>query len=124
MSIALTIDIPSTASTTLEEQYAVVPPGTWAIGYAAWAPATAAAAGDGTNNANVTLATADGAGGAFTVIATLTGNAVAYAVDVARVFSTSRQRVSGGNLIRVAKTVTGTGGTIDGRAIVYLEKVN
>jgi hypothetical protein len=88
-------------------------------------PSTTAAAGDGSNNCNVTLSTADGAGGSPTVQATLTGNAVAFTINVPREFEVaSGLTVTGGQVFTVAKTITGTGGTIDGDASIVLEKVN
>jgi hypothetical protein len=123
--IALTLYFPATTSTTLETRSVRVPAGTWRVVEAHFVPSTTAAAGDGSNNCNVTLSTADGAGGSATVQATLTGNAVAFTINVPREFEVaSGLTVTGGQVFTVAKTVTGTGGTIDGDAVIVLEKVN
>lgn len=123
--ICLDINFPSTASTTLETRSVRVPTGTWRVVEAHFTPSTTAAAGDGTNNANVTLSTADGEGGSATVQGTISGNGTAFTINEPRSFGVaSGLTVTGGQVLIVAKTVTGTGGTIDGAAQVVLEKVN
>jgi hypothetical protein len=124
--IALNLYFPATTSTTLETRSVRIPTGTWRLVEAAFTPSTTAAAGDGSNNCNVTLSSADGAGGSPSLLSTLTGNAVAFTINVPRAFSISPAGtvLTGGQVLILAKTVTGTGGTIDGDLSVVLEKVN
>ncbi len=121
----LNIYFPSTASTTLETRSVRVPTGKWRVVGAHFTPATTAAAGDGSNNVNATLSTADGAGGSATVRATLSGNGAAFTINVPREFVlASGLTVDGGQVLILAKTITGTGGVLDGDCQVVLEKVN
>jgi hypothetical protein len=124
-TIALNETFPSTATTTLEQRYIAIPQGTWRLASAYFCPATTAAAGDGTNAAHVTLATSIDSGANFVVQDTLTGNGSAYTVGVPRAFDCAATPwLEGGDSIRIAKTVDGTGGTIDGSVTILLEKVN
>jgi hypothetical protein len=123
--IALCETFPSTATNTAEQRYLAIPQGTWRIASAYFCPATTQAAGDGTNAAHVTLATSIDSGSNFVVQDTLSGNGTAYTVGVPRVFDVAATPwLEGGDSIRIAKTVDGTGGTIDGSVTILLEKCN
>lgn len=123
--VVLGINFPAITSTTLEDLYIPVPmKGTWRIVDAWWAVDTTQAAGDGSNNANVTLATQTANGGSYTVRSTLSGNGTAFTAGTQREFTfTEAVEVQEGQSIRISKTITGTGGTIAGYAGVCLEKV-
>lgn len=125
MLVTLNVNFPAITGATTEELYIpIAQKGRWRIIGASFAADTTAAAGDGTNNANVTLATNDGAGGAFTVQSTLSGNGTAYTVGTTRNFVFASQvEVRNGYQVRIAKTVTGTGGTIAGLVSIALEKI-
>ncbi len=119
----LTLDFPSTAAGT-DDDFSVAVPGigSFRVTAAYWSPDTAAAL-DGTNFATITLASNDGAAGAFTALGTLTTETVAMAKGTTRAITLTGdgRYVSQGDVLRLAKTEDGTGALIHGHLTIVLE---
>jgi len=121
--VLLPIVLPTAAAGTAEEAYVVLPYKARVVS-AKLVPHTTAAL-NGTNYATVGLAANDGAGGSFAAIATsLTTETVALTVGVQRSFTLTNTPILAANsIVRVAKTVAGTGAVADCTVVLELEKV-
>lgn len=122
---SICIEFPSTAGTTTEERYAAWPlKGDWQIEECYFAASTAITA-NATNYVVLTVSTNDGAGGAFTSIGSVNGASASVAVDTPAELTISGAglNIVQGSLIKLAKTVGGTGGAVDGALTVVARKI-
>jgi hypothetical protein len=122
MITLLNIPLPTAIAGNAEEAYVMVPFDARVIS-AHVVPNTTAAL-NGTNYAIVGLATNDGAGGSFTAIATpVTTETVAFTVGVDRPMTVTNPNISAGQVVRVAKTIAGSGAVADVNVVLELEKL-
>lgn len=120
------------AGNTAEDRHIPVPfEGKWFVEEVRFAPSSALAI-DGTNYATGTISTNDGAGGSFVAIGSHTTNTGGTALVVGTTVNVSllstaaamaAREVEQGHQIKIAKTVGGSGGAIDGQYSILLRRI-